>query len=257
MSAVLSRFRLDGRLALVTGSSQGIGLAIAQGLTEAGAGVVINGRDTAKVEAAVATLRRSGHTVHAAAFDVTATDQLAGAIDSIETAHGPIDILVNNAGMTRRGPMEDLADADWRAVVGLNLDSVFYLTKQVARRMIPRRRGAVINICSVMSEVARPTIVPYAASKGGAKMLTKAMAVDLGRHGIRVNGIGPGYFETELNAPLMADPAFNSWLTGRTPLDRWGRLEELQGAAVYLASDAASFVTGHILYVDGGVTARL
>jgi gluconate 5-dehydrogenase len=134
---------------------------------------------------------------------------------------------------------------------------MFYVSKHTARQMIPRRAGAIINICSVMSEMTRPTIAPYAASKGGAKMLTKAMATDWGQHGIRVNGIGPGYFKTDINAALIADPAFSSWLTGRTPLARWGDLEELKGAAIFLASDAASFVTGHVLYVDGGVTGRL
>jgi gluconate 5-dehydrogenase len=255
--SMTKRFRLDGRLALITGSSQGIGLSIARGFCEAGASVVINGRDADKVAAAVKALTADGFTAFGAPFDVTKPEIVERELGRIERENGPIAILVNNAGTTLRAPFEDMPDADWRTVMGLNLDAVFYVSKYASQHMLKRKSGAIINICSVMSELARPTIAPYAASKGGAKMLTKAMAVDLGRHGIRVNGIGPGYFKTELNATLIADKTFSDWLTGRTPLARWGDLEELQGAAIFLASEAASFVTGHVLYVDGGVTARL
>lgn len=252
-----SPFRLDGRIALVTGSSMGIGNAIARGLAEAGATIVINGRDAKKVAAAAGELRSAGFTVHEAAFDVTKPDDVTAAVARIETEIGPISILVNNAGMTKRMPLDQMPDEVWREVIGLNLDSVFYVSKRVAAGMLARKNGSIINICSVMSELGRPTTGPYTASKGGLKMLTKAMAIDWSRHGVRVNGIGPGYFKTELNAALVADQTFSGWLLNRTPMGRWGDVSELAGAAVFLASDAASFVTGHVLYVDGGVTASL
>ncbi|MBV1694341.1 MAG: glucose 1-dehydrogenase [Hyphomicrobiales bacterium] len=250
-------FSLKGRTALVTGSSQGIGLAIARGLCEAGAAVVLNGRSVEKVAAAAKALRSDGHTVHEHPFDVSKPAEVERAVERIEREAGPVSILVNNAGHTRRGPLHEITDEAWREVMGLNLDGIFYVSKHVARRMISRQSGSIINICSVMSELARPTTAPYAASKGGAKMLTKGMAIDWGRHGIRVNGIGPGYFKTELNEALVKDEVFSKWVAGRTPLGRWGDLPELVGAAVFLASDAASFVTGHILYVDGGMTASV
>jgi gluconate 5-dehydrogenase len=248
-------FSLRGRLAVVTGSSQGIGLALAGGLAAAGAAVVLNGRDPAKVARAASSLEAVGRQVHGRAFDVTDAQASAAAVDSIEREIGAIDVLVNNAGIQRRMSLEEFPEETWREVIATNLDSVFHMSKAVARHMIPRRRGAIINTCSVMSELGRPTIVPYTAAKGGVKMMTKGMATEWGRHGIRVNGIGPGYFKTELNLALVADEKFSSWITTRTPLGRWGEVEELVGAAVFLASDAASFVTGHILYVDGGMTA--
>lgn len=253
----MQRFSLDNRLALVTGSSAGIGAALARGLCEAGARVVINGRRTAAVEKVVDDLSAAGHSAHAMAFDVTDPAQVRDAVAKIETDIGAIDILVNNAGIQRRQSLEAFEEETWRELMSTNLDSVFYVSKAVANHMIPRKSGAMINICSVQSELGRPSIAPYAASKGGLKMLTKGMAIDWGPHGIRVNGLGPGYFATELNAALVADSTFSGWLTDRTPLGRWGDVEELTGACVFLASDAASFVTGHILYVDGGVTARL
>lgn len=254
---ILDRFKLTGRIALVTGSSQGIGFALAQGLAEAGATVVLNGRDDAKLDKARAALAGAGHKSHAAPFDVTQPGAVAEAVARIERDAGPLDILVNNAGIQRRAPAEDMAVDSWRDVMATNLDGVFYVSQAVARHMIPRRRGSIINTCSVASELGRPTIVPYAASKGGAKMLTKALAVDWAKHGIRVNGIGPGYFATEMNTALVSDAAFTAWVGARTPLGRWGDVAELVGAAVYLASDAASYVTGHIIYVDGGFTATM
>lgn len=251
----LDRFSLKGRCALVTGSSQGIGNAIANGLAEAGATVVLNGRDTAKLEKALDAIKSAGLTAHARAFDVTDSAAATAAVDAIEQEIGPIDILVNNAGMTRRMPTEELPDEIWHEIIRTNLDSVFYMSRAAGRHMIGRKRGSIINICSVMSELGRPTIVPYTASKGGVKMMTKGLAADWGKHGIRVNGIGPGYFKTPLNEALIKDQTFSAWVAGRTPLGRWGELDELIGAAVFLASDAASFVTGHILYVDGGTTA--
>jgi gluconate 5-dehydrogenase len=253
----LDRFKLDGRRALVTGSGQGIGLAIAGGLAGAGAEVVLNGRDAAKLEAAAARLEAAGAKVRTAPFDVTDPKAAAAAIARIEREAGGIDILVNNAGIQRRMPLAEFPEETWREVIATNLDSLFYVSKRVVKGMIERKRGSIINICSVMSEIGRPTVVPYTAAKGGAKMLTKGMAVEWGKHGIRVNGIGPGYFATELNQALIADKKFSAWVEGRTPLGRWGELDELVGAAIFLASDAASYVTGHILYVDGGMTAAV
>jgi len=250
-------FRLDGRLALVTGSSAGIGLALARGLGQAGASVVLNGRDAARLADAQKQLRAEGLTAHALGFDVTDAASVNTAIETIERDIGPIEILVNNAGMQRRAAFQDYDAADWRMLMQTNVDSVFHVGQAVARRMIPRGRGRIINVCSVQSELGRPNIAPYAATKGAVKMLTKGMAIDLGPHGINVNGLGPGYFKTELNAKLVADPTFDAWLKNHTPSRRWGEVEELAGAVVFLASDAARFVNGHILYVDGGITATL
>ena len=250
-------FRLDGRLALVTGSSAGIGLALARGLAQAGAAIVLNGRDGARLGATAQQLRSEGLQVHERAFDVCDAAAVQAAVEDIESSIGPIDILVNNAGIQRRAPFQDFAAADWDELMRTNLDSVFTVGQAVAKRMVPRKRGRIINICSVQSELGRPGIAPYTASKGAVKMLTKGMAIDLGPHGINVNGIGPGYFKTELNAKLVADETFSQWLINRTPSRRWGDVEDLAPAAVFLASDASRFVNGHILYVDGGVTATL
>ncbi len=256
MKNILDSFGLKGRRALITGSSAGIGLALARALGQAGAHVVLNGRNTAKVAACMQALQSEGLSVGQSVFDVTDADSVRQAVEQIE-AEGPIDILVNNAGMQLRGPLQDYADADWHTLMRTNLDSVYYVGQAVARKMIPRGRGKIINICSVQSELGRPGIAPYTASKGAVKMLTKGMAIDWGQFGINVNGIGPGYFKTELNQKLVDDPAFSAWLTGRTPSRCWGDVEDLGGAAVFLASDASRFVNGHILYVDGGVTATL
>ncbi len=253
-----STFRLDGRLALITGSSEGIGLAIARGLAQAGAAVVLNGRTSSKLDAAVAAMKQDGLTlVHQRAFDVTDAEQVRRSVDEIERSIAPIEILVNNAGIQRRAPIQAFALTDWRELMATNLDSAFFVGQAVAQQMISRGRGRIINICSVQSELGRPGIAPYAASKGALKMLTKGMAIDLGPLGINVNGIGPGYFKTVLNEKLVADEQFSGWLVNRTPSRRWGEVEELAGAAVFLASDASTFVNGHILYVDGGVTAQL
>ncbi|MDR7033161.1 glucose 1-dehydrogenase [Mesorhizobium sp. BE184] len=250
-------FDLGGRRALVTGGSRGIGLAIARGLGIAGAEIILNGRNAEALASAVADLSSEGIVAAYSVFDVTDRAAVERAIAVIEDRHGPVDILVNNAGMQHRGALEDFPEDAWHRLMALNLDAVFFVAQEVARAMIPRRRGVIINIASVQSELARPGIAPYTASKGAVKMLTKGMATDWGRHGIRVNAIAPGYFRTELNAALVADPAFSAWIEDRTPLARWGDVEELAGAAVFLASDAATYVTGHILAVDGGITARL
>ncbi|HSV34463.1 MAG TPA: glucose 1-dehydrogenase [Ramlibacter sp.] len=257
MNPALSKFDLSGRTALVTGASAGIGYALAGGLAAAGATVVLNARGTDKLEAAAQRLRDAGATVHTASFDVTSAQAVATAIDAIERDAGAIDILVNNAGMQRRAPLENFEKAQWDELMRTNVDSVFLVGQAVARRMIPRKRGKIINICSVQSELGRPNIAPYAASKGAVKMLTKGMAIDWGPYGIQVNGLGPGYFRTELTEALTRDEAFCRWLIAHTPSRRWGDVEDLVGSAIFLASDASNFVNGHILYVDGGVTATL
>ncbi len=252
----LDSFSLKGRRALITGSSAGIGLALARAMGQAGAHVILNGRNAGKLQAAGEGLKAEGLSVSSDSFDVTDAASVRAAVDRIE-AQGPIDILVNNAGMQIRGPLHEYADSDWHTIMKTNLDSVYFVGQAVAKKMIPRGRGKIINICSVQSELGRPGIAPYTATKGAVKMLTKGMAIDWGQFGINVNGIGPGYFKTELNQKLVDDPTFSSWLVGRTPSRRWGDVQDLGGAAVFLASDASRFVNGHILYVDGGVTATL
>ena len=251
----LGAFDLGGKRALVTGSGQGIGLALATALAEAGAAVVLNGRDAGKIDRAAQALRAAGHVVDLAAFDVTERAQVAEAVDRIERDIGPIDILVNNAGIQRRMPLQDFPEATWHEIVRANLDSVFFVSQAVARHMIPRARGKIINIISVQSELGRQTIAPYTATKGAVKMLTKGMCADWARFGIQANGLGPGYFDTELNKALVDDAAFSDWLCKRTPAGRWGKVGELGGAAVFLASGASDFVNGQMIYVDGGLTA--
>jgi gluconate 5-dehydrogenase len=246
-------FDLTGRRALVTGSSQGIGLALARGLASAGAAVVLNGRDRDKLAAAAESLPWAA----VLPFDVTDHGAVRAAVDRFEAAIGPIDILVNNAGMQHRAPLEDFPADAFEKLLQTNIASVFHVGQAVARHMIGRGRGKIINICSVQSALARPSIAPYAATKGAVANLTKGMATDWAKYGLNCNAIAPGYFETPLNAALVADPAFTAWLVKRTPAGRWGRVEELAGACIFLASDAASFVNGHILYVDGGITASL
>jgi gluconate 5-dehydrogenase len=250
-------FDLSGRTALITGSSKGIGLALAGALGSAGATLVLNARDPDRLDAARRELQARGLVVHAVPFDVTDAAAVQAGVARIEAEIGAIDILVNNAGMQHRTPFAEFPLDAWRKLTATNLDSVFYVGREVAQRMIPRKRGKIINVFSVQSELGRPGIAPYAATKGAVKMLTKGMAIDLGKHGIQVNGLGPGYFKTELNQALVADATFSAWLTNRTPLGRWGEVDELGGAAIFLAADASSFVSGHILYVDGGVTASL
>jgi gluconate 5-dehydrogenase len=244
-------FNLAGRRALVTGSSQGIGLAFAGALAASGAHVILNGRDAAKLAAAAATLRAAGHAVDTAAFDVTSEAAVLAAAPGL----GAIDILVNNTGIHRRGPLESMSLADWDAVLQTNLTSAFLVTRAVAPGMIARRAGKIINVCSLMSDLARPTTGNYAAAKGGLKMLTRAMCAEWAKHNIQVNGLAPGYILTELTQPLAADPKFDSWIKGRTPAGRWGAATDLTGACVFLASPAADFVNGQILTVDGGLSA--
>ncbi len=250
-------FDLKGRRALVTGSSQGIGLALAEALARVGASVLLNGRDEGRVRAAVARLAGEGLEVAGVTFDVTDPKQVERAVASIEEGTGPIDILVNNAGIQRRQALQDFPIETWREVMSTNLDSVFYVSQAVARRMIPRGRGKIINISSLQSEAARPGIAPYTASKGGVKNLTKGMCADWARYGLQINAIGPGYFDTPMNKSLVEDPSFDSWLRKRTPAGRWGKIEDLHGALIFLASRASDFVNGQTIYVDGGVLAVL
>lgn len=250
-------FSLKGKQALVTGSSQGIGLAIAEGLARAGAKVVLNGRDLKKLTLAKAALDKKGVVVAAATFDVTDEEEVETAVEYIERERGPIDILFNNAGMQFRTALEDYPLEKWRELMRVNVESAFIVGKTVAKHMIARKSGKIINISSVQSELGRPTIAPYTATKGAIKMLTKGMCADWAKHNIQVNAIGPGYFKTPLNQALVDNPEFSSWLEKRTPAGRWGNVEELVGAAVFLASGASSFINGHILYVDGGITSVL
>ncbi|GAB4236252.1 MAG: SDR family oxidoreductase [Kiloniellaceae bacterium] len=253
----LALFDLTGKRALITGSSRGIGFALARGLAGAGAEVVLNGRDEARMEAAAKTLEAEGAKVRRLAFDATDHAAVKAAVDGFEAETGAIDILINNAGMQHRTPLEDFAPEDFERLMRTNVTSVFNVGQAVARHMIPRGRGRIINICSVQSALARPGIAPYTASKGAVANLTKGMATDWAKHGLQVNGLAPGYFETELNAALVADAEFSAWLAKRTPAGRWGKVEELVGAAIFLSAEAASFVNGHVLYVDGGITASL
>jgi gluconate 5-dehydrogenase len=247
-------FDLTGRRALITGGGQGIGLGMATALAQAGATVVLNGRDAAKLQAAAAALGAAGHAAETAPFDVTDPAAVQDGVAAV-LARGDLDILVNNAGIQRRTPLQDFPEETWRELMRTNLDAVFYVAKWVARHMIARGRGKIINICSVQSELGRPGIAPYAASKGAVRMLTRGMCADWAKHGLQVNGIAPGYFETEMNRALVADAAFSDWVCKRTPAGRWGRVEELGGAAVFLASDASSFINGQVIFVDGGMTA--
>lgn len=244
-------FTLSGRRALVTGSSQGIGLALARALAGAGAHVLLNGRDQDKLDRAVAGLRAAGLSAEARAFDVTEESAVIAATPSL----GAIDILVNNTGIQRRNAIENIPLAEWESVLKTNLTSAFLVARALAPGMIARRAGKIINICSLMSELGRPTTGSYAAAKGGLKMLTRVMCAEWAKHNLQVNGIAPGYILTELTQPLSADPKFDAWIKGRTPAGRWGTPDDLAGACVFLASPAADFINGHILTVDGGLSA--
>ena len=252
----LKVFDLSGKRALITGSSQGLGYGIATALAEAGAEVIVNGRDLVKLSEAAAELRKAGHKIHEAAFDVTSREAVTAAVDAIE-ARGPIDILFNNAGMQFRSFLVDYPHEKFQELFRVNVESVFLVGQAVAKHMIKRGRGKIINITSVQSELGRPSIAPYTATKGAVKMLTKGMCADWAKHNIQVNAIGPGYFKTPLNQALVDNPEFSSWLEKRTPAGRWGNVNELTGAAIFLASGASSFINGHILYVDGGITSVL
>lgn len=252
-----SLFNLEGRVALITGSSQGIGFALAKGLAAHGAVVVINGRDEKKVTAAVTELQADGHKVYASHFDVTDIVAVKAGVDQIEADVGAIDILINNAGMQFRAPLEDFPEDKWQQLLQTNISSVFYVGQSVAKHMIKRKSGKIINIASVQSELARPSIAPYTATKGAVRNLTRGMCTDWAKYGLQINAIAPGYFKTPLNQALIDSPEFSTWLEKRTPAGRWGNVDELVGAAVFLASNASSFVNGQVIHIDGGITASV
>jgi gluconate 5-dehydrogenase len=245
---------LSGRTALVTGAARGLGHAIARGLARAGATVVVNGRAPAALNEAARGIRDAGGLADVAAFDVTDRDAVKSGVADVEARHGGIDILVNNAGIQRRNPVVSFSPEDWDAILATNLTAPFTVAQAVIPGMIARGRGAIVNVASLMSELGRPTIVPYTAAKGGVRQLTRGLATELGPSGIRVNAIAPGYFVTEMNRALIDDQAFDGWVKGRTPMRRWGQPDELAGLAVFLCSDAASYITGQTIFVDGGMS---
>lgn len=253
----LNAFDLSGKLALVTGSSRGLGAVLAQGLAAAGARLVINGRNPETVTKKTAELREAGVEVFESVFDVTDEDQVATAVEKIESEAGPIGILVNNAGVQVRAPLEQFKVEDWDDILDINLKGAFVVSKHVGTKMISRKAGKIISICSMQSRFGRQTIAPYAASKGGLAMLTRGMAVDWAQYNIQANGLAPGYFITEMTQPLADNPEFDAWLKNRTPAHRWGDPQELLGALVFLASGASDFVNGQIIYVDGGIHAAI
>jgi gluconate 5-dehydrogenase len=253
----LRLFDLTSKRALVTGSSQGIGLALARGLAAAGAEIILNGRDASKLAAAAKILTDEGCRVHLLAFDVTNHHDVRAAVDKFEADVGPIDILVNNAGMQHRGPLEDFPPDAFERLLQTNIASVYHVGQAVARHMIARGAGKIVNISSVQSALARPGIAPYTATKGAVTNLTKGMATDWAKYGLQCNALAPGYFVTPLNKALVDDPVFSEWLAKRTPAGRWGKVDELVGACIFLSSDASSFVNGTIIFVDGGITASL
>lgn len=253
----LALFDLSGKTALITGSSQGIGFALARGLGQAGAAIVLNGRDSGKLAQAADTLRAEGLSVGELAFDVTDHEAARTAVDKFEAETGAIDILVNNAGMQHRTPLEDFPADAFERLMQTNIASVFHVGQAVARHMIGRGAGKIVNICSVQTALARPGIAPYTMTKGAVANLTKGMATDWAKHGLQCNGLAPGYFDTPLNAALVNDPEFSAWLEKRTPAGRWGNVEELVGTCIFLSSEASSFVNGTTVFVDGGISVSL
>ncbi len=250
-------FDISGKVALVTGSTGGLGSSLAKGLAENGATVILNGRNEEKVNKQVAEFKDLGYKVYGYSFDVTDSSRIEEVVEKIANELGTIDILVNAAGINIRAPLESYNDDDWEKVIGTNLTGTFKVSRAVVKMMIEKQSGKIVNIGSMQSELGRLTIAPYAASKGGIKMLTKGMAVDWAKYNIQVNGIGPGYFKTDLTKPLYENPEFDAWLCGRTPSNRWGDPDELIGALLFLASPASNYVNGQMLYVDGGLLASV
>ncbi|MCT8973385.1 SDR family oxidoreductase [Microbaculum marinisediminis] len=252
-----SLFDLKGRMALVTGSSQGIGLSLAKALAKQGAQVVLNARDETKLSAAQAQLKTAGLDVYRCAFDVSDHSATEEAIARIENDIGPIDIAINNAGIQYRESLEAFPVDRWEQLLAVNVSGTFHVSRAVAKYMLARGRGKIINVASVQSELARSSIGPYTATKGAVRNLTRAMAAEWARYGLQINALAPGYFKTPLNSALASDPEFTAWLETRTPAGRWGEVDELSGAAIFLASDASNFVNGHTLFVDGGISIAL
>lgn len=250
-------FDLSGKVALVTGASRGLGFAIAQGLARAGATVVLNGRDQQALRAAAKLLDDRGLAAQTAVFDVTDRDAVREAVAAIERQHGRLDILFNNAGIQRRHPFAEFPQQDWDNLIATNLTAPFIVSQAVAAGMIARKRGKIVHIASLLSELARPSVVPYAAAKGGVRQLTRGMAVELAPHNIQVNAIAPGYFATEMNRALIDDAEFNAWVCKRTPAGRWGQPDELAGVAVFLASRASDYVSGQMIVIDGAMSVAL
>jgi gluconate 5-dehydrogenase len=256
MSSGIELFNLKGKKTLITGSSQGIGYALAEGLDAAGAEIILNGRNKDKLDQAAKSLTPK-HNLYQLSFDVTDQNDTNKAINKFENEIGPIEILINNAGMQYRSPLEDFPADMFEQLLKTNISSVFNVSQAVARHMIKRSSGKIINIASVQTSLARPGIAPYTATKGAVGNLTKGMATDWAKYGLQCNAIAPGYFDTPLNAALVSDKDFTAWLEKRTPAGRWGEVEELVGASIFLSSNASNFVNGHTLYVDGGITASL
>ena len=250
-------FDLTGKVALITGSSQGIGFALAEGLAEAGADIILNGRNLEKLETATSKLKQKYKSISYLPFDVTNHSSVASKIDEYYDSGSKIDILVNNAGMQHRAPLEDFPSEKFELLMQTNVSSIFNVGQAVAKRMIEEGRGKIINIASVQTALARPGIAPYTATKGAVSNLTKGMATDWAPKGLQVNAIAPGYFNTPLNAALVADDEFSAWLEKRTPAGRWGEVKELVGACIFLAATSSSFVNGQTIFVDGGITASL
>jgi gluconate 5-dehydrogenase len=250
-------FDLTGQVALVTGAYRGLGFAIAQGLARAGATVVLNGRDHKALAAATQSLGAQGVSADTALFDVTDREAVHAAVATIERTHGHLDILFNNAGIQRRHPFAEFPQDDWDALIATNLTAPFIVSQAAVAGMIRRKRGKIVHIASLMSELARPSVVPYAAAKGGVRQLTRGMAVELAPHNIQVNAIAPGYFATEMNRALIDNAEFDAWVCKRTPAGRWGQPDELAGLAVFLASSASDYVSGQMIVIDGGMSVAL
>jgi gluconate 5-dehydrogenase len=250
-------FDLSGRVALITGSSRGLGRAMAEGLAQAGARVIINGTDAARVQATVDELLAAGREAEGLAFDITDEAAVLRAFEGLDQRGVAVDILVNNAGIQLRKPIIELTTAEWHRVIDTNLTSAFVIGREAGKRMVARKRGKIINIGSLTSDLARATVAPYTVAKGGVKMLTRAMAAEWAEHGIQANAIGPGYMVTDMNQALIDNPAFDAWVKGRAPAKRWGLPQELAGVAVFLAAPASDYINGQIIYVDGGFSAVL
>lgn len=253
LEEIMNLFDLQGKTALITGSSRGLGNAMARGLGEAGATIVLNGRNADRLAQAVDEFKADGIQAYGYAFDISDRDAVGQNIDAIEQEVGTIDILVNNAGINHRSPIEEFSTDDWHDIMKVNLTGPYFMAQEVGKRMIRRKAGKIINITSIAAEISRFKIAPYSASKGALKMLTKGLAVEWAQYNVQINAIGPGFYKTDMNEPLFTDPEFNKWVDGRVPAKRWGEPEELAGAVVFLASDASNYINGQTIYVDGGL----